>query len=293
MIVVRLIGGLGNQLFQYAMGKQLAIRNGKKLYLDISGYEKDVLREYELKHFNIGAEIISSDDFKAQKADSLKEKCKSWLRDTIDFRKIPRIKWLRERQFCFDEEICNKKLDKDIYLSGYWQCEKYFLSSEDFIRQDFSIKSPISKNSLAVANQIKASNCPVSLHVRRGDYVGGGSTGLCSLKYYEKCIEELKKEVGSFTLVIFSDDMLWVKENFCWEMPMIFVDHNGPETAYEDLFLMSQCDHNIIANSSFSWWGAWLNPNKSKLVYGPTPWFANSKLDTKDVMPIGWKKFEI
>ena len=134
----------------------------------------------------------------------------------------------------------------------------------------------------------------VSLHIRRGDYVSNQKTnqthGTCDLDYYQRCITEIEKEVENPYFFVFSDEIEWVKENLKINHPAEYVDQNTGDKSYEDMRLMSQCKHNVIANSSFSWWGAWLNSYPDKIVFAPKRWFASDKHNTKDLIPEGWKK---
>jgi hypothetical protein len=176
------------------------------------------------------------------------------------------------------------------YLAGYWQSERYFFDCAQTIRDDFTFRLPITNQNTALVDQIKKSNA-VSLHVRRGDYVNSPSTyahhGVCSSAYYHSAIGHILNRVGPAVLYIFSDDPQWVRENLKVSAPCIYVDHNRGPSSYVDMQLMSLCNHHIIANSSFSWWGAWLNPNVGKIVVAPKNWFARPVL-TQDLLPSDW-----
>ena len=183
---------------------------------------------------------------------------------------------------------------KKSYFIGFWQSEKFFKNIEKIIRKEFTLKNPLSNYANVVFEKIKSTPISASLHIRRGDYVLEPHTnayhGVCGLDYYQKAYEELVKKINSpFEIFVFSDDIEWVKENLRLPGKMHFVSNpNIPD--YEEMFLMSCCTHNIIANSSFSWWGAWLNPNKNKIVIAPKQWFANKNEDAKDIVPESWIK---
>lgn len=176
------------------------------------------------------------------------------------------------------------------YLVGYWQSERYFSDYAQTIRDDFTFKLPISDENTTLAGHIKKNNA-VSLHVRRGDYVNNPSTaahhGVCSIAYYQDAIRYIVDRSGPVVLYIFSDDPQWVRANLQVKVPCVYVDHNRGPSSYVDMQLMSLCNHHIIANSSFSWWGAWLNPNAGKIVVAPKNWFAKP-MHTQDLLPSDW-----
>ena len=134
----------------------------------------------------------------------------------------------------------------------------------------------------------------VSIHIRRGDYVADPtmytSHGTCDIDYYNRCVESLTEKVKDTSFFVFSDDPQWSRDSLKLQYPAIFVDHNDMEHGYEDMRLMSQCKHNIIANSSFSWWGAWLNNNENKIVLAPEKWFAKKTYIINDMIPVQWVK---
>jgi Glycosyl transferase family 11 len=180
----------------------------------------------------------------------------------------------------------------DIYLDGYWQSEQYFAQYADKIREDFTFKLQLSNQNAVITKQISQENS-VSLHVRRGDYVTNSKNafiGVCSLDYYQTAVEQIKMQVDKPVFFIFSDDINWVKDNLSLDDKAVLISHNLGSESYNDMRLMSLCSHNIIANSSFSWWGAWLNANPNKIVIAPKQWFA-SKLDDSDLVPSAWLRF--
>jgi hypothetical protein len=284
MIIVNLKGGLGNQMFQYALGRKLALKNNNELKLDVSGYaraeySKDTLREYKLANFNIEAEIATAREVKRLKYPYglLSKLARAW-----------RAKILKQHHVGFEPSILKKK--GDVYLDGYWQSATYFADIADTIRQDFSLKQPLETSHGDIVKKI-VSGPSISLHVRRGDYVSNATNQAywetCSPAYYEKALAILGEKIGSFTTYVFSDDPDWVKNNIDIPAPVHYV--SGQELAdYQELFLMSKCNHHIIANSSFSWWGAWLNPKKDKIVIAPKKWTAVNPEQHKDIAPTDW-----
>jgi hypothetical protein len=236
---------------------------------------------------NINGQIAVYDDIAIFKEKSKIKKIKFHVRQLLLKRKFCNIK---EKHFNFDKSVLF--LRDDIYLQGYWQSEKYFKDISHIIRREFTLREPLSEASQQIAQKIKTSANSVSLHIRRGDYISNPTTnsvhGVCSLRYYQECVQVLNEKVGDVSLFVFSDDPVWVKENLSYKYSMIFVNHNGVEHAFEDMHLMSLCQHNIIANSSFSWWGAWLNNNPHKVVLAPKHWFRKEDIDTKDLIPDNW-----
>lgn len=286
MVIVRLKGGLGNQMFQYAAGRRLAHATGGELKLDASGYENNKTRSYGLGAFNIIEAFASKEDMPAG----------------IKFAWLPRkgpggplskktVRRVEERHFHFDPGVLS--LPDGVYLDGYWQSEKYFSDIRAVIRKEFTVKAPQAGRNREIAASI-GSCVSVSVHVRRGDYISDPKTSrlhdVCGLDYYRRAIDLMAEKAGNPRFFIFSDDPEWVRKNMNVPYPAEFVDFNGPDNACEDLRLMSQCSHNIIANSSLSWWGAWLNPNPGKIVLAPERWLRTEEHDYSDVVPEGWVK---
>lgn len=283
MIVVKLIGGLGNQMFQYAIGRSLSLIHDVPLKLDISAFEDYDDRAYSLKYFKINGEIATAlESARFTKAKFLKrsfEKLKPYYRRSI----------IVECCFDFDANILNAP--GDVYLDGYWQSEKYFAEIENIIRKEFAVKTAQEGKNLELAELI-ASTDSVSLHIRRGDYISDPETkkvhGICNLDYYSSCVEQLTEKLRNPHFFVFSDDPDWARDNLNLSYPMTLVNHNGMDKDYEDLRLMGQCKHHIIANSSFSWWGAWLCENPNKIVIAPERWFNDPNINTNDLIPNTW-----
>lgn len=282
-VIVQLLGGLGNQMFQYAAAKRLAIEKNTPLMIDISSFETYSLRKYGLSNFRVNAKIADSEVLLRFKHPSrfsqLVEKVQPYYKRHIFNERL----W-----FYFDPNIL--LTPNQVYLRGYFQNEAYFKSIEKLLREDFSLKATPSLAATTFASQINNIQS-VSLHVRRGDYSTNPAAlhmhGLLPISYYEEVINQIINQVERAVFVVFSDDIGWVKENLKFSVPVIWV--NGlPD--YEDLWLMSLCKHHIVANSSFSWWGAWLSTNRPKLVYAPDPWFANPPTPTGDIVPHNWHK---
>jgi hypothetical protein len=180
-----------------------------------------------------------------------------------------------------------------MYLNGYWQSEKYFKSAEDKLRSELCLFDKPDEANQKILDEIV--QCPaVSLHIRRGDYITNPSAalvhGVCSLDYYHSAIRHITAHVENPYFFVFSDDPQWVKDNLKIGYPVQFVEANGPDRGAEDMRLMKSCRHHIIANSSFSWWAAWLNDRLDKIVVAPRIWFLDTKIDTKDLIPEQWHR---
>lgn len=292
MIIIRFKGGLGNQLFQYACGRSLLINQSeiesvRNLLLDITWYgipiSHDTPRKFLLNKFNTIGSIAS---------------LKEIIRIKYPYGYISRIsRFIKIRIFrkgnpSFTDKFLNKK--GDIYLDGFFQTEKYFADQAQTIRKELTLKNPLSRPALKIQNDIMNSNNSVSLHIRRGDYVENAKTnqyhGTCSLGYYSKALEYITNKIGrDINIFVFSDDIDWVKNNLKFDFPTTYVSSKEiPD--YEELILMSKCKHNIIANSSFSWWGAWLNNNSGKIVIAPKRWANKDEDSFKDIIPSSWIK---
>lgn len=297
MIIARLSGGLGNQLFQYALGRALSLKNKDELKLDTHffglGIEK--ARPFKLSHFNISAGIAQKADFRKigipsqANQDLLSKILRKIYRMLEESKPLPKRKVVIERRFDFDPDIMEIK--SSCYLSGVWQSEKYFKDSEDIIRKEFTLKN--NPSAAAESWMRKAMECnSVSIHIRRGDYVEDPRTnrfhGVCSPEYYARAISLISQKIKDPIFFIFSDDIDWVKDNFKISHLAHYVsDKKIPD--YEELIIMSRCRHHITANSTFSWWGAWLNENKDKIVIAPEEWFKVYE-NTTDLLPDSWIK---
>jgi len=291
MIITRLVGGIGNQMFQYATGRALAHRLDTQLLLDVSHFQHTTDRHYDLGCFSIQEMLATQSDLDDIQtvADTTYKKYFKIFRSTFRGRK-PIVRF-KERYFHFDSSVLT--LPDNTYIEGYWQSEKYFKEIEHVIRNEFHIKKPPDLLNKKIGNDILACEA-VSIHVRRGDYVTNPITnrilGLCNSDYYNKSVEDIAQKLDRPVFFIFSDDPIWTKANLQLDYPRVYISHNGPERNYEDLRLMSMCQHNIVANSSFSWWGAWLNSHEHKNVYVPENWFRRAIMETKDLIPDSWIK---
>ncbi len=287
MIISNIIGGLGNQMFQYAAGRALALSLNTELYLDIGGFDSYRLHNgFQLSHvFSLPARISGHSDTR---------KLLGWQASKIRILSHPKFAWLRKRALVvepyFDFWAGFFDAPSDCYISGYWQSEKYFAKHADRIREEFSFHLQLDDRNAEIVRRMKGSNS-VSLHIRRGDYVNNPKTlavhGLCDIDYYQAAVELVSARVVSPSFFVFSDDIAWARENLKMVFPCEFIGHNQGEDSYKDMQLMSVCSHHIIANSSFSWWGAWLNPEPQKIVIAPKKWFADGR-KVPDLLPESW-----
>ncbi len=256
MIIVRIVGGLGNQMFQYAYAKALQ-QKGYSVKIDISKFKKYKLHGgYHLDKFNIDLETATP--------------------LSIFLSKLGLKKSRKEKSLLFNNQFLNLK--KNEYVKGYFQTEKYFSEIREVLLEQFSLKQEYSSTTTLYSKKIKQASNSCSLHIRRGDYIfnkkANSVHGTCDLSYYNKAIKQINEEFNDIHFFVFSDDITWTKNNLKIKNAT-YIDHKC--LPHEDLFLMSLCKNNITANSSFSWWSAWLNTNNSKTIIAPKKWFVNKE----------------
>jgi hypothetical protein len=298
MILVRLAGGLGNQMFQYAAARRLAAVHGTVLKIDttrlLHSDPIDTIRDYALGCFNISAELASPSESELCKKLS-KQNASVFFRRLQNFslfRTAGEVRYVRQKGSAFDPATLN--LNDNVCLDGYWQSEKYFLDIRALLNKEFTLRNPLSGDDLRLAEKIQAGTA-VSLHVRRGDYLtnphAANHHGTCDRNYYDRAVRFIRGKVPKAQLYIFSDDPLWTEENMRYDLPTTFVSKTDASGDGRDLTLMSLCHHHIIANSSFSWWGAWLGNNPEKTIIAPKRWFNDPATGTGDLIPEGWLRF--
>src|SRR6266545_5484966 len=293
MVIVRLMGGLGNQMFQYAAGRRIALAHNVPLELDVSWFARSPDRVYGLHALNISEAFATPDELREIRGPATK----GIGRLAFRLRRLLRIgyrwRWIQERRLSpFDRRV--REARGPTYLDGYWQSERYFSDIADTIRREFTIKVSPDPRSREIAAQIAATAATattesVSVHVRRGDYVAdpqkSQARNVCTPDYYERSVRRVAEACGNPHLFLFSDDPDWVARKLRFAHPTTLVRHGSD---HEDLRLMSLCRHHIIANSSFSWWGAWLDPRPDKLMRAPRRWMNDPRVDDRDVVPPGW-----
>ena len=281
MIITKIKGGLGNQLFQYATGRAVASHHKLPLKLDLTWFETHKLHNgYRLDQLDIQADIAIKDEIINMKGGN-----------NVLFSALRKAGLVKRRSYFkqknssyFDASIFKNNF---IYLNGYWQNELYFSNIRELLLRELSPINSMNDFGCAYLENIKNSNS-VSLHVRRGDYLNLKNIGVLDVDYYTKAVEYIIKNVENPTFYIFSDDLEWCKNSLGFLGDCIYVDRT--QTEIDDLKLMSSCRHNIIANSSFSWWGAWLNQNPKKNVIAPKGWFLNDPESSKVILP-DWVRF--
>lgn len=282
VVVARLIGGLGNQLFQYAAARRIALKNGLSIKLDVLGFAAYKRRPYALAPFRIVQQFATPEEIQRLKRSRL---------GLLVQRVWPHaeVTHVQERHFHLDPRA--REVRSGVYMAGYWQSEKYFHDVADVIRAEFTVDAPPNAENARILRLIQGCNS-VAVHVRRGDYITNPRARLlhggCTLEYYGRALSEILGRVGRPHFFVFSDDPEWARTHLVIRRPVFFVDHNGPAQPHEDLRLLGSCRHHIIANSTFSWWGAWLGAHPDQVVIAPDRWFASGRHDTRDLYPPDW-----
>ena len=289
MIGAFVCGGLGNQMFQYAAGRALALRHGTGLELDLSVYGErrifETERPFELGHLAI--EVAPEKAFSSL-GFALGRRPQPWLRRLSGWNTVREPDAGR-----YDPRFAT--LPDDTYLYGYWQSWRYFEPVAAQIRRELAPRTPLSRESRALAERLRSANS-LSLHVRRGDYVTSAATnefhGVLGVDFYARAVRHVQDRIPDLEAFVFSDDLAWCKSGLAHlGLPMTLVDVNRGADSWQDLFLMAECRHAIIANSSFSWWGAWLGDGRGdgdRIVVAPGRWFAGAEVDFADRYPPQW-----
>ncbi len=295
MIIVRLRGGLGNQLFQYAAGKALAELHKTDFKLDLYTYTKHPYRKFELNKFSIDASEASRKEVHAFTGSNSVIR---YLNKRENYFRCPEV--FAQPHYHFYEDFF--LLPGNLYLSGYWQSEKYFSSIIPTIKSHFEPRVALDERNVLLQKMMQSQNS-VAVHVRRGDYSAAAHYksffGVLEESYYEQALARVAQQIKDPVFYFFSDDPSWCRKTFA-SVKAEFVDHNQGDDGFKDLVLISSCRHAIIANSTFSWWGAWLNNNPDKLVIAPKLWFRSNYLakkepvypcrlyNTRDLIPNSW-----
>tara|TARA_Y100001968_G_C19448240_1_gene766694 strand:- start:277 stop:1158 length:882 start_codon:yes stop_codon:yes gene_type:complete len=283
-VIVRLQGGLGNQLFQYATGKSLSLRLGVQLILDLNWYTDNSNFKFILDRFQIYDSSWAPSKKIPRRIRNILYKLSERI-STIGLT----LPVLKDIDFEFNHELLT--IHRPVLLDGYWQNESYFIEYREQLLQLFEIKGEIDKCNNQLLNKIKNSNS-ICIHIRRGDYITNTNAarinGVCSKDYYYRALNHLSMHIDSPTCYVFSDEPHWAKSNLEFDCETFFVDINGMEKPEFDFLLMKSCKYFIIANSTFSWWAAWLSNYKHKKVIAPKVWFLNSILNTNMQLPESW-----
>ncbi|MBL0727922.1 alpha-1,2-fucosyltransferase [Piscinibacter sp. HJYY11] len=290
MIISNLLGGLGNQMFQYACGRAMSLRQHTEFKVAIDMFAGYTLHHgYELPRvFNLTPPLASRDDLRL---------LLGWQHSRGVRRVVAKLRWkaLASRAFCFEPHLDYwpglAAHGPDAYLHGYFQSERYFADATTQIRSDFTFSTALAGRNAAVAERIVTSNS-VSMHLRRGDYVSdkrnAGLFAVCDPDYYRAAMALLLTKHPEASFFVFSDDATYAHELFgSMGAHVQIVSHNTGEDSHNDMRLMSLCRHHVIANSTFSWWGAWLDARPDKLVIAPRRWYGGD-MQPADLIPSSW-----
>jgi len=303
-LTVHLMGGLGNQLFQYAFGRSLALANGARLVLDASGYQRQDVRDSstgvrtcEIEHFNIVGEIVCGSDRRSGSGLAILRRIGKILR------LLRRISDTGKPYFCrqeileprsnyyhFDPRVLRRKFTGSVYVRGFWQSEKYFLPIEDHLRSELAWHTAMTPENLEFASRIQETTS-VAVHVRHGDNARAAAQamGVLPREYYETTLRALGEELGEPWFFVFSDEIAWARHLLGARPGITYVARDKPGEAHQDLELMAQCKHHIVANSTLSWWGAWLGKKSGQIVYAPRRYFQNVDRPNPDLYPESWR----
>lgn len=291
MIIIKLKGGLGNQLFQYAAGRAIALHNSDILKIDNTDYtegnqcqKKETLRSFDISDFMITTQIASKSEV---------NKIKYPLKYISKIQRNIKQKIFRQHYVDWHPNVF--EMAENLYVEGYFQTEKYFKHISDLILSEYVLKPNLASEIEPLLSEIKSKDVSVSLHIRRGDYATNlrvsRSHLICGKKYYEKAITEIHRLYPTAHIYIFSDDPEWVRKNINFQCPHTFIS-SAPalKAAFkpsQEMIIMANCKHNIISNSSFSWWGAYLNSYKNKIVLAPSIWTKGS-YPQPNILPENW-----
>lgn len=268
---VKLMGGLGNQMFQYAMAKAVAERTGRSINLDTRFFRKTkgnhTQRQLELHSFNVRATTDAA--------------------PPVILKMMPCVE---EGQAIDVVKDCMRK--GPVLLQGYWQAEQYFSCVKQKLREDFTLKGDRSARLKDYKQAVNGAQNPLCIHVRRGDYVTNPDAasvhGVCALSYYQAAVARIMAVHPVDRCFVFTDDPAWVTANFSIGIPFDVIEPEPGAAVAEDIFMMSLCRHHIVANSSFSWWGAWLARDDGGLTVAPEPWYLNPPPQGEEIVPKPW-----
>lgn len=288
MIIVKIQGGLGNQMFQYAFGRMLALRHNVLLKLDITIFKTYEFHLYTMNHLNING--VYATDKEVVDFERYKPRTGRFGKLLNPFF-VDGTEYVKEPEYTFNQK--NFDIKPPCLIDGYWQSEKYFLEIEDLVRKEFTLREPLNEYSRSIAEKIAAAGEPVALHIRRGDFAYhpymSKVMGVCPPEYYDEAKKIISERVKNPVYFVFSDDVEWTKQHIQTGFPTEYIGQ-GPEINYMDLELMRLCKHHILSNSTFGWWGAWLSSHsRSGVTIAPTKW-TQKGVDTRDLIPEYWIK---
>lgn len=287
-VIVRLQGGLGNQLYQYAIGRSLSILHGRRLLLD----PRLIQAEAPARHYDLGALRIVENH-----VSGLNKWCVRWacsVRLGSAFRTACPLVWkyriVQDRECGYDPTVFDDHAGP-LILQGYWQSFRYFSDYRTTLLQEFAPRNPIESHTRNLIAEFESQEA-VAVHIRRGDYVtnpvASSIHGTCNLNYYTNAAHLIAERISNPRFYVFTDDPAWARSNLSLPGSTRVIDENLGHRDFEDLWAMSRCRHFIIANSSFSWWGAWLSDSPQKIVIAPAKWFNIDNCPVGDRIPSDW-----
>jgi hypothetical protein len=292
MIIVKLMGGMGNQMFQYAFGRYLSHKHRTELKLDLSFLQERpktgnrVIRNYDLDIFKIRENFATP----AEVRRFTRPTGNRYLDKAINKAWGQKRGYLIERDMHFSPKMF--EAPDDVYLEGYWQSEKYFEPIKDIIREEFTVKEPLGPEAEKMLCRIRDGNS-VCVNIRRGDFVTNPTHSVCGLGYYTAAEKLLLEKQDNLRFFVFSDEIDWCRDHLKFSVPATFVTHIYAGKKFQDYFrLMSQCDHFIIPNSSFAWWATYLNKKEGKVVIAPKRWLNLPGFTTDDILPLHWNRID-
>lgn len=296
MFISRLDGGLGNQMFQYAYGCYLASKYETELLLDLDSFANQPPHGYLLHRFQINASVLSPTQSHLVPRRYRPEISKRGSWSGLVWNRLAAAKMRRHKEKPFGFQPQHLAPGNNRYLVGYWQSEKFFPGMRESLLQQFRLREQPSPKTLAIAESMQATNS-IALHIRRGDYLNNPEAARLyhnlESNYYRRCVEQWSEQHANPQVYIFSNDPQWCSDNVTFDHKTHFVDHNDASTAHEDLFLISQARCCVVANSTFSWWGAWLNQRADKSILAPDTWFQPQTLDGSSIIPKSWSVVSI
>jgi hypothetical protein len=289
MYIVNLKGGMGNQMFQYALGRSLSILYNSHFKLDLtflldrSSYNTHVFRDYDLDIFKLQADIATQEEsFKLIRSQQ------NFLQKTFPRYFRGRENKYTEKYFHFDAEVLRQT--RDCYFDGYWQSQLYFRHCEDLIRKDFVFRNELPDKHRSLQQKINVANS-ICINIRRTDFLNTSFHGVCNKDYFERGIRNIieRAELNEISIYVFADDLDWCRENLNFKYPTYFIDHDfaGDKFQYY-LQLMTSFRYYVIPNSTFAWWAAFLSAENGKKIVAPANWFADNAINTNDLIPSDW-----
>ncbi len=300
-LTVHLMGGLGNQLFQYAFGRRLALLNDAELWLDARGYQMQLpldqttgLRTVEVGDFNIAAKIIYPGEILIERS------ARRRIRKIVDFglrlaetgkpyHARREVEEPEENAFRFDPAVTNRRFSGSLSVRGFWQSERYFCEIESVLRKELCLRTELPRMAQDLIPNMRASSS-VAVHVRHGDNATPtAALGMLPRAYYEEAMRAVSQLVTDPVFYVFSDDVAWAAEYLGHAGRFVYVSRVEKVRSSTDQFLMSCCRHHIIANSTFSWWGAWLGKKDGQIVFAPRRYYQNVDRPNPDLYPGDWR----